>query len=194
MFLRKRSLKLVIHPRGCDELQWPLGWLSDKLSRRRAILWSVGGAAAAGALLALFRPNGGMLYVLVFVFGGFSMPLYSLSVALANDQFEPHEMVRAAGAIVIFYGIGNVIGPILGSQFMRWIGPGGLFVSMTLILGLLIGFVSIRMALIPALPKRESRYRMYPRATPQAFKLLRKRKLRQVPPPSQAPPAEPLGN
>ncbi len=64
------------------------------------------------------------------------MPLYSLSVALANDRFEPHEMVRAAGAVVIYYGIGNPLGPVLGSQFMRWVGPAGLFLSMTLVLAL----------------------------------------------------------
>jgi MFS family permease len=102
------------------------------------------------------------------------MPLYSLSVALANDQFAPHEMVRAAGAIVIFYGIGNVMGPIIGSQFMRWVGPGGLFLSVTLVLGLLIGFVLVRMAIIPALPKRDSKYRVYPRTSAYAFQMLKK--------------------
>ncbi|MCA1755613.1 MAG: MFS transporter, partial [Spirochaeta sp.] len=109
---------------GTIALQWPLGWISDKKSRSLAILWSIGTAAVAAGFIALFRPSGGMLYVLIFFYGGFGMPLYSLSVALANDQFEPREMVRAAGAIVIYYGIGNAFGPVLGSQFMRWVGPG----------------------------------------------------------------------
>lgn len=159
---------------GSMAFQLPLGWVSDTVSRRRAILWSVGSAAAIAALIAMFRPAGGALYVLVFLYGGFGMPLYSLSVALANDQFEPHEMVRAAGAIVIYYGIGSVAGPLFASQFMRWVGPAGLFLSMTLVMALLVGFVLIRMMVRPAAPKRKTPYRLYPRTTASAFQLLRK--------------------
>jgi MFS family permease len=115
-----------------------------------------------------------MLYVLVSLYGGFGMPLYSLSVALANDHFEPSEMVRAAGAIVIYYGIGSVVGPLIGSQFMRWFGPTGLFVSMAIVQGLLIAFVSLQMPFIRSLPTRTSRFRVYPRMSPSAFQMLRK--------------------
>lgn len=170
---------MLIVSLGSMAFQWPLGWLSDKKSRRHAILWSVSISAFFAALISLFRPSGGVLFVLVFLYGGFGMPLYSLSVALANDQFEPHEMVRAAGAIVIFYGVGSVIGPVLASQFMRWIGPAGLFVSMTIIMALLVAFVLIRLTLIPVLPKRGSSYRLYPRTTASAFLLLRKVKVRR---------------
>lgn len=173
---------MLIVSLGSMAFQWPLGWLSDTKSRRHAILWSVGGAALMAALIAMFRPAGGGLFVLIFLYGGLGMPLYSLSVALANDQFEPHEMVRAAGAIVIYYGLGSVIGPVLGSQFMRWIGPAGLFVSMALVMALLVAFVLVRMTLIPVLPKRKTRYRVYPRTTPSAFQLLRKVRVRRRPP------------
>ena len=169
---------------GSMAFQWPLGWLSDKKSRRHAILWGTGGAAVMGALVVAFAPSGGLLYVLVFLYGGFGMPLYSLSVALANDRFEPHEMVRAAGAIVIYYGIGNVAGPVLGSQFMRWMGPTGLFLSMTFVLALLGVFVLLRMTLIPALPRRRNRYRVYPRTSASAFQLLRRVRPRRQPPTS----------
>ncbi|MFP4644051.1 MAG: MFS transporter [Spirochaetales bacterium] len=166
---------------GTLALQWPLGWMSDKRSRRVAILWSIGAAAVAAALIAAVRPSGGVLYVLIFLYGGFGMPLYSLSVALANDQFEPREMVRAAGAIVIYYGIGNALGPLLGSQFMRWFGPAGLFLSMTLVFGFFVAFVVVRIVLIPALPRPNSLYRVYPRTSAAAFQMLRKVRGRSKP-------------
>ena len=175
------SLMLLVSL-GSMLFQLPLGWLSDKKSRRHAILWSVGGAAFAAALIALFRPSGAMLYVFVFLFGGFGMPLYSLSVAFANDQFEPHEMVRAAGAIVIYYGLGSVIGPVLAGQFMRWVGPEGLFLFMTLTLSLLIAFVLLRITLIPSAPMQKRKYRLYPRTTVAAFQMLRKVRVRRKPP------------
>ncbi len=169
---------------GTIVLQWPVGWLSDKKSRRLAILWSAGSSAVAAALITLFRPDGTMLYVLVFLYGGFGMPLYSLSVALANDQFEPHEMVRAAGAIVIYYGIGSVVGPLLGSQFMRWFGPTGLFFSMTLVQSVLVAVVLFRMRFSRALPKRAIPFRLYPRTSSLAFHMLRKIRVRRKEPAS----------
>lgn len=159
---------------GTMILQWPVGWVSDTRSRRLAILWSVGGSTVAAALLMLFQPTGLLLYVLIFIYGGFGMPLYSLSVALANDHFEPHEMVRAAGAIVIYYGVGSVIGPLFGSQFMRWFGPSGLFLSMALVQGLLIGFMILRTPFVTVLPKRASGFRIYPRTSALAFQMLKK--------------------
>lgn len=159
---------------GTVVLQWPIGWMSDKRSRALAILWSAGLSAVAAGLIVLFRPEGTMLFVLVFLYGGFGMPLYSLSVALANDQFEPHEMVRAAGAIVIYYGAGSVVGPLLGSQFMRWFGPTGLFVSMLLVLVLLAGIAVLRMPFIQVLPQRAKQFRLYPRTTVSAFDMLKR--------------------
>jgi len=169
---------------GPVALQWPIGWVSDKKSRRLAILWSVGSAAVAAALIVIIGSGGTMLYVLIFLYGGFGMPLYSLSVALANDHFEHHEMVRAAGAIVIYYGIGSMMGPLLGSQFMRWFGPTGLFLFMALVQALLFAFVLIRMPFLRALPKRKVPFRLYPRTSSRAFEMLRKVRLRRKGPSS----------
>lgn len=177
------GLLMLLVSVGTLALQWPLGWMSDKRSRRLAMLWSSGISALAAGLIVVFRPDGGMLYLLIFFYGGFGMPLYSLSVAFANDHFKPNEMVRVAGAIVIYYGIGSVIGPVLGSQFMRWTGPAGLFLSMTLVQALLFGFAFIRRARIPAVPRRKAGFRLYPRVSPSAFKLLRNKvRVRRKPP------------
>lgn len=168
---------------GSMSLQWPMGWVSDRRSRRVAILVSIASATGVAVLIVWFNPTGSLLYLLVFLFGGFGMPLYSLSVALANDQFERHEMVRAAGAIVIYYGIGSVFGPVLASQFMRWFGPTGLFLSMALVLALLLAFVLIQIPFRPALPEQRQSYRLYPRTTASAFQLLRKARRRRRPSP-----------
>jgi len=68
---------------------------------------------------------------------------------------------RAAGAIVIYYGIGNAFGPVLA---------------------LFLAFVLVRRMLIPALPKRPSGYRLYPRTSASAFQMLRKGKGSRKPP------------
>jgi len=101
--------------------------------------------------------------------------MYSLCNALMNDQLNPDEMVHAAGAIIVYYGIGSAAGPLLGGLFMSRLGPGGLFYSMALPLALYILFALLRVRLVPRLPRfHKSAFRVYPRTSTAAFNLLRK--------------------
>src|SRR6056297_1304021 len=166
---------------GTLAFQWPLGWISDRQDRRKAILLSSTVGLVAALLIALSRAGGPMLFPLVLVFGGFSMPLYSLSIAMMNDQLNRDEMVHAAGAIIVYYGIGSATGPLVGGLFMSRFGPAGLFYVMALALALLILFALLRVRIVPKLPKvRKRAYRIYPRSSAAAFSLLRKVKRPRV--------------
>ena len=160
---------------GTLAFQWPLGWISDRRDRRKAILLSAIVGFAAALVIAVTRASGVMLFPLVLVFGGFSMPLYSLSIAMMNDQLNRDEMVHAAGAIIVYYGIGSASGPLIGGLCMSRLGPAGLFYAMALALALLILFALLRVRIVPKLPKvRKRAYRIYPRSSATAFGLLRK--------------------
>ena len=174
------GLLMLLVSLGTLAMQWPLGWISDRKDRRRAILWSVAVAFAAAGLIGLFRSTGPSLYLLMFIFGGFGMPLYSLCIALANDQLTPDQMVQAAGAIVVYYGVGSALGPFVASLFMSAVGPSGLFLFMALVLALLLAFAAARVVVVPHMPRiRETAYRIYPRTTSVAFQLLRRVKRRR---------------
>jgi len=174
------GLLMLLVSLGTLAMQWPLGWISDRKDRRRAILWSVTVAFAAAGLIGLFRSTGPSLYLLMFIFGGFGMPLYSLCIALANDQLTPDQMVQAAGAIVVYYGVGSALGPFVASLFMSAVGPSGLFLFMALVLALLLAFAAARVVVVPHMPRiRETAYRIYPRTTSVAFQLLRRVKRRR---------------
>ncbi len=160
---------------GTLAFQWPLGMISDRRDRRKAILLSAMVGLAAALMIAVTKASGFMLYPLVLLFGGFAMPLYSLCIALMNDQLNQDEMVHAAGAIIVYYGIGSAAGPLLGGLFMSSLGPAGLFYSMALPLGLYILFALLRVRLVPRLPRiHKSSFRMYPRTSAAAFHLLRR--------------------
>jgi MFS family permease len=108
--------------------QWPLGRLSDRIDRRRVIVLACGGAVVAAVLLAwLDTAQGGLLLVIAFAYGLFAFPLYSLCVAHTNDFAEQSRYVEVACGLLLVYALGAVIGPIVASVFMRFIGAGGLF-------------------------------------------------------------------
>jgi MFS family permease len=108
--------------------QWPLGRLSDSFDRRKvltavtflAALCAVSAGAFAGSSLS-------GLFGFTALFGGMSLPLYSLCVAYLNDHLEPDQMVQASGTLVLSGGVGAVLGPVSAALAMQSFGPNGFF-------------------------------------------------------------------
>jgi MFS family permease len=61
----------------------------------------------------------------VIVIGGTTYPLYSIAGAYANDWLPPEALTPAAGQLVLLYGLGAMLGPIIGSALMGTIGTDG---------------------------------------------------------------------
>ena len=108
--------------------QAPLGFISDRMDRRRIIFIACLAAAVAAIGMIFFnRLFGRSILIFAFLFGSFAFPLYSLSVAHANDRVSSQDLVETASGLLLVYGIGAVIGPLMASAFMTLIGERGLF-------------------------------------------------------------------
>lgn len=108
--------------------QWPLGRISDRADRRHVIIVACFGAAGAtAALAALPAPPGNADLALGFVAGAFMFSVYSLSVAHANDFIPADQFVEASSGLLLIFGIGAIVGPLLGSAAMVFIGDFGVF-------------------------------------------------------------------
>ena len=131
---------------GALAFQWPLGWLSDLMDRRVIIF----GSSTVGALVALLfvgtLAQEGELWaiLLAFLMGGALMPLYSICLAEVNDRIEESELIAAASAFVLVYGVGSAVGPFAASLAMGQIGPSGLFVFVAAVLGFFAAFDALR--------------------------------------------------
>ena len=126
--------------------QWPLGLLSDRFGRRKVLVGVTLMAGTAGVVLAA-----GMLQLdvrgailLAAAWGGFAMPVYSISVAYANDYADRSEYVRVSAGLLLVYGLGAIAGPFLASALMTWHNASGLFWFAASAHVLLIGFISYR--------------------------------------------------
>jgi len=139
-------------------LQWPAGFLSDKIGRRLVLLLSTIFAAAAGIFLWQFGPQSqSMLLVGGALYGMFSMQVYGMSTAHANDYAKPNEFVAISGGLLLIYGIGSVIGPSIAPFVMSQIGPSGLFAYTAVIHSMLALYAIYRMVVRDA-PKAPSDY------------------------------------
>ena len=141
---------------GGAVIQYPLGYLSDRLERRTILLASTFLAMATGVVIAIVAGDDPWRnFVLVFIFGSFAMPLYSLSAAHANDHAERNEYVLVNAGLMMFYSIGAVGGPFIAATVMDWFGPQALFYYSATIYAVLVVFMAYRMAARGPVPESE---------------------------------------
>jgi MFS family permease len=135
---------------GGSLFQFPLGWLSDRMDRRRVLAGAAIGAVVIGAAIVLFHPRAPLLVVsLVVVWGAMIYPMYSLAVAHANDFAGSDEFVKIAGGLLLLLGVGTMIGPLAAASAMSWTVPEGLFMFTTAVHVLLLAYVVYRMSRRP---------------------------------------------
>lgn len=110
--------------------QWPAGWLSDRLDRSQMIQINAIVLTGVVLLIALAGMPRFALFILTGLFGVLAFTLYPLAVALANDHVEQEERVLLSAMLLVTFGLGASVGPILGSVLMNVWGPGMLYVFM----------------------------------------------------------------
>ncbi|MGY6412203.1 MAG: MFS transporter [Alkalilacustris sp.] len=131
-------------------LQYPLGWLSDRMDRRKLIAVSAlvcAGVAAVGTVNGLGLP---MLLAVGFLIGGISNPLYALLLAHTGDFLEREDMAAASGGLLFVNGLGAVSGPLVAGWLMEWIGPEGFFLQIAVLTGMVAAYAAWRMTRRPA--------------------------------------------
>ncbi len=110
---------------GAMLLQYPIGFLSDRMDRRWLIIYvaTIGGAASVFAVFSneAFWP----ICFAGFLLGGMANPLYALLIAYTNDYLEPDDMAAASGGFLFVNGLGAVGGPVLIGWIMTNLGTEG---------------------------------------------------------------------
>lgn len=161
---------------GAVILQYPIGWVSDRMDRRTLIvIVSVvgGGGSVLGMLMGHVFP---VLLVSAFVVGGMSNPLYSLLIAHTNDFLEHEDMAAASGGLIFINGLGAITGPIITGWMMSTaLGPGGFYLFTALLFAALAAYAAYRATQRPAVPVSETGnyVPIYASATPVAVEIAR---------------------
>ncbi|AZE72116.1 putative MFS-type transporter [Pseudomonas synxantha] len=108
--------------------QLPLGWLSDQLPRASLIR----GVAVLLILVSLplgFDQSPSFSTVLLFgaAIGFLQFCLYPLGVALANDNMQAQLRVSLSGMLLVTFGVGACIGPLVAGLLMEYTGASSLY-------------------------------------------------------------------
>lgn len=126
---------------GAMLFQFPMGWLSDRIDRRKIIiLCAVLGAIMALICIAVQSLSFAILLVAATLFSGLSMPVQALAIAHTNDHLEIEEIMDASASLILVGGLGAAIGPMTVTALMDLFGALGFFIFQALILAILAGF------------------------------------------------------
>ncbi|MBW2249578.1 MAG: MFS transporter [Deltaproteobacteria bacterium] len=128
--VRQLSYFMTITVLGGLLLQWPVGSFSDRFDRS-AVIPILGGlfAVISGLMIVAAQSSFGILMAASAVFGGLMFTIYPSAVARAHDMFEPTDVVNVSSALLLFFGIGAVIGPIASSTAIELLDtPYGFYI------------------------------------------------------------------
>lgn len=141
---------------GAMVFQYPIGWISDRMDRRRLIMIVslLGGFAAIAAML--FATGFALLLAMAFIVGGMSNPLYALMIAHTNDFLDQSDMAAASGGLVFITGMGAIAGPLISGWLMGQVGDGGYWLLMAILMLFISAYAAYRTTRRPSTPPAET--------------------------------------
>jgi MFS family permease len=134
------ALLLGVWIAGNIVLQYPVGWLADRLPRRRLLAACAGLATLLSLALmsTTVATTPALLWPVLLVHGGMSGGIYVLALALMGERFKGASLAGANAAFILTYEIGAMAGPPLAGLSFSIGGPPGLPLVFALALAILV--------------------------------------------------------
>lgn len=158
--------------------QIPLGRFSDRFDRRLILIFMAlaGGLISFVTFIASFQDFyvGTVSTTLGFLWGAFSMTMYAICLAHANDNADRCDFVDIGSSMLITFGLSSAIGAPLASVFMNIFGHEYLFVFMgsSFIVFSIILFVRRQSHTLPTMTENNEDFQMIAAmTTPEIYNL-----------------------
>jgi MFS family permease len=154
-------------------LQWPIGYVSDKVDRLYALIGlGLGVVGVAAALITVDRHTPFVLIGILFsIFGGLAESLYAVGVAHANDRADKTDYVALSSTLLFVWALGAAIGPTTGTYAIQLISPSAFFGYVVALTAFFTAFALWRLyrrKLDRVVEEREG-FLTYPQTSPQIY-------------------------
>ena len=139
------SLTMGVTILGGLTLQWPIGALSDIFDRRKIMNLVCLSLISVCAVLCFAHHFAFSTFLtLMVLFGGIMFTLYPLSISYTADRIPEASITTIVSVMLIMFGSGCILGPLLVPLFMEILPHTGffLFMGVVTLLQLLLGLSS----------------------------------------------------
>ena len=128
---------------GSMALQYPIGWLADRVSNY-AIAAAMGAILLAGsAALPWALPLPAISVVFMFFYGGALGALYTIALVLLGRQFKGADLSGASAMLAVMFCVGAFIWPSAGGAAMDRFGGEAMPVSLVIAYALFLLIVVV---------------------------------------------------
>jgi MFS family permease len=114
---------------GAMLLQMPLGWAADRFDRRQLLAVIAAGSAAAPLALIAVGASYWLMIICAMFWGAISVGLYSVALTEIGARYKGGKLAVANAAIMLGYGIGALVSPVVFGFAMDAIPPDGLLIA-----------------------------------------------------------------
>ncbi len=124
-------------------LQFPIGWLCDKLPHRLILV----GCASITAITLMILPafiDSILKWPILVLMGTTGYGVYTVSLTSLGNRFSGIELVNGSASFAIVWGFGALIGSVSGGWAMLGFGTDALPVSLALVYFLLALGITLR--------------------------------------------------
>ncbi len=106
--------------------QIPIGWLSDKMDRRKVLFCCASLGVIGNSAMLLVPVSSNWFLALLVAWGGITGAIYTVGLAHLGSRFSGSDMAIANSAFVMLYSVGLIAGPPLVGSGMDFAGPQGM--------------------------------------------------------------------
>ena len=106
-------------------LQFPLGWMADRMPHRALLA----GCALITMLMLLVLPlvmTTVWMWPVLVIIGSTGYGVYTVALTSLGDRFSGQELINGSAAFAVIWGIGALFGSVSGGWAMSSFGPHGL--------------------------------------------------------------------
>jgi|TARA_X000000950_G_scaffold261477_1_gene331783 MFS family permease len=171
------AIFLVLGVVGGAFIQVPAGYITDRFNRRFVLI----GFSMAAIIVCLITGSLSFLglqtvmvgFLMAFLFGAATMPIYSICATHANDFAKIDELVELSASLILLFSIGAILSPVLCGYLIENFNAGAMFLFIASVHIVLVTYSVWRMGIRPAL--NMSSYRYIPRTSVFINFILRER-------------------
>jgi MFS family permease len=120
--------------------QWPIGWLADHMNRLLLACFSVllVAAAAVAIPVAITLPTWNL--ILLVVLGAGMTAVYTIGMVMIGEQFKRADLAAASALYGLMFGVGSILGPLIGGVVMKTLPSHGVPISIALLYAIFLPF------------------------------------------------------
>ena len=146
------TILLIVMIAGSVSLQYPIGWVADRVPRATVMIACSAAAAVSAAAMPFTVTTPWLFAFAVFLWGGVYYAIYMLALVRLGESFAGMTLVTGNAAFAAMWGVGGIAGSSVVGGAMSAFGP----VGFPLVFVVTFGAIAIAIAVLAVRERRRA--------------------------------------